>query len=97
MEEKLSEMLAFRVTPSEKTRAKQLAKEIRQRLPYATEAMVFRELFGFTDTGMISKEQRRSLREMVTESSSASAHSMASVEIVEEPSASNRKGGSRKG
>ena len=64
MKEKKSEMLAFRVTPSEKQRAKALIAEKQKKLHWLTETIGYRELFGFTKTEpeIFTEEERRSLR-----------------------------------
>jgi hypothetical protein len=54
-------MLSFRVSFEEKARAKALAKSLKKRYPYLSLSDVYRELMGFTDTGLITPEMRRTL------------------------------------
>lgn len=61
MAEKRYPMLSFRVSHEEKERAKALAKKVKKRVPQLTESDVFRELMGFTNTGLITEELRATL------------------------------------
>jgi hypothetical protein len=62
---KRTRMLSFRANEEEIARIKEFAKGLIEKYPYMKEADVLRELVGLVDTGVITPEMRRGLREGV--------------------------------
>lgn len=55
-------MLSFRVSFEEKEKAEALALRLIRRYPYLSRSDVYRELIGFTDTGLVTPEMRGGLK-----------------------------------
>lgn len=53
--------ISFRVEYEEKDRVDALSALLIKKYPYLTVSAIYRELMGFTSTGLISEEMRRAL------------------------------------